>query len=84
MENKINIYLLISYFFAALTLITASYSLIYSVDNQFTGYLQLFMGLMFLFSSFSEFKRKNKRSGMLNFLVAAFVIFVFLKIQFFR
>ncbi|MGC5324989.1 DUF3953 domain-containing protein [Brevibacillus sp. SYSU BS000544] len=42
------------------------------------------MGLMFLFSSFSEFKRKNKRSGMLNFLVAAFVIFVFLKIQFFR
>lgn len=84
MGNKINSYLLISYFFAALTLITACYSLIYSVEDQFLASIQLFMGLMFLFSGLSDFKRKKKIMSLLNFLVATFAIYVFLNIQFFR
>ncbi|WP_082067309.1 DUF3953 domain-containing protein [Paenibacillus terrae] len=76
--KKLNIYQVLKFVCAAVVIITSLWSLAYPGDHILFKFSQFFLGLMFLFSGFSELKANRKTYAIISFSVSLFSILVFI------
>jgi hypothetical protein len=78
MLRRVNIFRVIGMFFAVVVFVYATYYLKHP-DKNGLRFLPLFMGLMLLFISLSEFKEKRKLIGLFLLSISIYLLYVSLK-----
>jgi uncharacterized membrane protein len=77
MLKKMDMYRILSLILALAVVILSLWSLVYPDENHSPNkFAQFFLGLMFLFSGFSELKANRKTYAIVSFSVSLFTIFV--------
>ncbi|MFK4474172.1 putative membrane protein [Paenibacillus sp. RC73] len=85
MPKKMDMYRILSLILALAVVILSLWSLVYPDENHSPYKLaQFFLGLMFLFTGFSELKANRKTYAIVCFSVSLFSILVFITTLLFR